>query len=132
MLTILTLLDQEHQRPRATWRDSSLENDRSDESEFGEEDENWLNTPVYPHVTTHPKPMSPNYYYEKEPQVYDKRWGGFGENKKKRFMVARKRSDPTRELRYLAGPGTNDYYALSQLLNSQREPNVPLYRRMML
>lgn len=67
-------------------------------------------------------------------QVYDKRsqWGGIADSKKKRFMVARKRSDPTHELRYLNGPNKNDFYTLSQLLSYQREPNVPLHHRLVL
>lgn len=143
MLTILTLLQNEHQpQPssysRNAWQNyDNLDLDRSDETPYGDEEEHWLNSPVYPHVSSHPKPLSSQYYYEHEPQLYDKRnlgqWGGFSDNKKKRFMVAKKRSDPTRDLRMLNGPANrNEYYTLAQLLNSQREPTVPVYRRMML
>lgn len=132
MLTILTLWENERQR-QPNWNE--LENEREEEYNPYNQEENWLDNPVYPHVTSHNKPSS-NYYYEKDPQVYDKRgtWGGFSDYKKKRFMVARKRNDPTRELRYLNGPiqNRNDYYTIAQLLGAQREPNVPVYRRFML
>lgn len=52
-------------------------------------------------------------------------------------MVSRKRSDPTRELRYFTNGGAHNrddnIYTLAQLLSgSQREPNVPLYHRAVL
>lgn len=55
-------------------------------------DENWLENPVYPHasrlsqLSDYPRATAVNAY-----EGYD--------DKKKRFMVAKKRSDPTRELR---------------------------------
>ncbi|CAH0563924.1 unnamed protein product [Brassicogethes aeneus] len=91
--------------------------------------ENWLEGPVYPHVNRE----NTEYLFDEAPQVFEKRgkWGNF--EKQKRFMVAKKRSaDPTRELRYLNGPNQNDYYTLSHLLSNQREPDVPLYHRLIL
>lgn len=90
-----------------------MDGDR-DENDIEQDEENWLDTPVYPHASNQ---FNPGYYYE---------------DKKKRYMVARKRNDPTRELRYLNGPNKNDFYTLSQLLNSQREPNLPVYHRLVL
>lgn len=143
ILTILTLWENERQRAQPAYHNSwqrfeptyNFDPD-TNENEIEAEEENWLDTPVYPHVSPHSKSVTPNYYYEEKPQIFEKRaqWGGFSDNKKKRFMVARKRNDPTRELRYLTGPvqNRNDFYALSQLLSQQREPNVPLYHRLVL
>uniref|UniRef100_A0A1Y1JWA2 Uncharacterized protein n=1 Tax=Photinus pyralis TaxID=7054 RepID=A0A1Y1JWA2_PHOPY len=132
-LTLLSLWENERRHTsddyRPTWSryEPNVDLDDRNENELDEDDENWLDTPVvYPHATNR---ASPNYMYE------DKRgeWGRFPENKKKRFMVARKRNDPTRELRYINGPPQrSDFYTLSQLLAAQREPNAPLYRRMVL
>lgn len=129
------------------------------DNDMDDNDENWLDAPVYPHVVSgHDKTMNTNYYYDDKPhqqqqqQLYDKRvgqWGSFIDNKKKRFMVARKRNDPTRELHYLTGGSLpsqtatlqsssplqdrNDFYTLAQLLSQQREqPNVPIYHRIVL
>lgn len=135
VLTLLALWENERRHNpedyRPIWsRYEPQDLEDSSENEIDQDDENWLDTPVvYPHATSEYARPSPGYMYE------DKRgqWGGFSENKKKRFMVARKRNDPTRELRYLNGPAQkNDFYTLAQLLASQREPNVPLYRRMVL
>ncbi|KAK5641651.1 hypothetical protein RI129_010198 [Pyrocoelia pectoralis] len=132
-LTLLSLWENERRHSpedyRPTWSryEPNMDLDDRNDNEIDEDDENWLDTPVvYPHATNR---GNPNYIYE------DKRgeWGRFPENKKKRFMVARKRNDPTRELRYINGPPQrSDYYTLSQLLASQREPNAPLYHRMVL
>lgn len=111
--------------------DSNLDTDKDNQDNFEEDDEGtWLDSPVYPHANSHTNSFSSNYYYER-PQAYEKhnQWNGITESKKKRFMVARKKNDPTRELRYLNGPNVNDYYTLSQLLGNQREPNVPVYHR---
>lgn len=143
ILTLLTLWENERQRSPVAYRNNwqryepSYDIDAGDnvENDLEQDDENWLDTPVYPHVAAKAA-ATPNYYYEEKPPLYEKRsqWGGFGENKKKRFMVARKRNDPTRELHYLTGPvqDRNDFYTLAQLLSQQREPNVPLYHRRVL
>nr|CAI5838812.1 unnamed protein product [Callosobruchus analis] len=92
-----------------------------------------------PHSSIYDRDMSSKYMIDTNnlPPVYEKnngRWEGvYGNVKNKRFMVSKKRSmDPTRELRYLNGPNKNDFYTLSQLLSHQREPNVPVYRRLVL
>lgn len=142
---MLTLWENERQRNppnnyHSSWQrfsPSSYDFESADngDNEIDDDDENWLDAPVYPHVSGHSKTISPNYYYD-DKQSYDKRgqWGPYSD-KKKRFMVARKRNDPTRELHYLTGPvqDRNDFYTLAQLLSSQqREPNVPLYHRLVL
>ncbi|KRT79348.1 hypothetical protein AMK59_8112, partial [Oryctes borbonicus] len=139
ILTLLSLMENERQHPSnyRNWQryDSNLDLDKDNQDSYEEEDEGtWLDTPVYPHVGPHTNSMpSSNYYYEK-PQSYEKhnQWNEVAESKKKRFMVAKKRNDPTRELRYLNGPNVNDYYTLSQLLGNQREPNIPVYHRRVL
>lgn len=143
ILTLLTLYENERQRNPPNYRNSwqrfepsyEMEADNAD-NDLEQDDENWLDGPIYPHASAHTKPIPSSYYYEDKPQVYDKRgqWGSFTDNKKKRFMVARKRNDPTRELHYLTGPvqDRNDFYTLAQLLSQQREPNVPLYHRLVL
>lgn len=121
ILTILTLYENDRQHPPTGYRTSwqrfepslDLDGDR-EENDIDQDEESWLDTPVYPHASSQ---FNPGYFYE---------------DKKKRFMVARKRNDPTRELRYLNGPNKNDFYTLSQLLSSQREPNVPVYHRVVL
>lgn len=92
-----------------------------------DETENWLNAPVIPHASD----IGPNYMYNSGPT---EKWGSFMDagQRPKRFMVAKKRMDPTRELRHLNGPNRNDFYTLSQLLNNQHEPNVPVYHRLVL
>lgn len=105
----------------------------ADQNDEGDDEENWMDTPVYPHATGHANNIGPGYIFEDKPFEKRGRWGGFtADNRRKRFMVAKKRNDPTRELRYLNGPNKNDYYTLSQLLSNQREPNVPLYHRLVL
>ncbi|XP_008196925.2 prohormone-2 [Tribolium castaneum] len=121
ILTILTLYENE----RNGYRPWGLEPEPSGDNL--EEEENWLDAPVYPHATGH-NDLAPSYLMDEKRG----RWGGFADSRKKRFMVAKKRNDPTRELRYLNGPNKNDYYTLSQLLSNQREPNVPLYHRLVL
>ncbi|KAF2895345.1 hypothetical protein ILUMI_10826 [Ignelater luminosus] len=146
VLTLLTVWENERRRAqddyRPTWSryEPNLDLDDSSENDVEQEDENWLDTPVvYPHATNRINQLSgefvrgnPNYIYEDKRSQLGQ-WGGFSDNKMKRFMVARKRNDPTRELRYFNGPAQrNDFYTLSQLLASQREPNVPLYHRFVL
>lgn len=120
-------LSQDDYRPTWSRYEPSVDLDDRNDNDVDQDEENWLDTPVvYPHATNR---GNPNYMYE------DKRnqWGRFSENKKKRFMVARKRNDPTRELRYINGPPQrNDFYTLSHLLANQREPNAPLYHRLVL
>lgn len=124
---------------KPTWYryEPNLDLDDNADNEVEQDDEDWLDIPVvYPHASNRINKLpnefaqeNPNYIYE------DKRgqWGRFSENKKKRFMVSRKRNDPTRELRYLNGPASrNDFYTLSQLLATSNEPNVPVYHRMVL
>lgn len=135
ILAILTLWENErlsglNTQNRRPWQP----NYESDYSDFSQDsDEDWLDAPVYPHASDeHMTPPSPNYYYDVAPQYAEKRgrWGGFTENRRKRFMVAKKRADPTRELRYLNGPSRNDYYALSEFLANQRDAaDGPLYQR---
>jgi hypothetical protein len=129
ILTILTLY--ENERQSNGYRPWSGEPD-NDQNNNIEEEENWLDAPVYPHATGHTNDIGPSYLLDEKPFEKRGRWGGFADNRKKRFMVAKKRNDPTRELRYLNGPNKNDYYTLSQLLSNQREPNVPLYHRLVL
>lgn len=130
--------------------------DVSDDSDAEDSEETWLEAPVYPkgHNSRYAQTpqllnvQSPYYYdtkdsYYRQPgqaQQFPKRqWGGFGD-RRKRFMVARKRSDPTHELRYLTGSNYNhvnrddNIYTLAQLLGNsqQRDPNVPLYHRAVL
>lgn len=153
ILTLLTLWENERQRNPSSIRNNNWQrfNPSSSSSAYDfdgntidvgdndidENEENWLDAPVYPHVSGHDKTIGPNYYYDDKQQLYEKRgqWGSFNDNKKKRFMVARKRNDPTRELHYLtSGPvqDRNDFYTLAQLLSQQREPNVPIYHRLVL
>nr|QGA72569.1 NVP-like protein [Rhynchophorus ferrugineus] len=100
-------------------------------------DETWLNAPVFPHASVE-NDVSDNYLYDyvngAEPD-YKARWGGFGDAKKKRFIIAKKRtSDPTRMIRYINGPNQNDFDTLSNLMNNQKEPrlDVPIYHRKVL
>lgn len=125
--------ERQHQSSYRNWQryDNGLDLDKDNQESFEDDDEEtWLDTPIYPHVNTHSNSIPSSYYYEK-PQSYEKhsQWNDVAEAKKKRFMVARKKNDPTRELRYLNGPNVNDYYTLSQLLGNQRDPNVPVYHR---
>lgn len=134
ILTILTLYENERQNNE--YRPWAMDPE-ADQNEEIEDDENWMDAPVYPHATGHVNNIGPGYFLEDKPFEKRGRWGGFAapaanDNRKKRFMVAKKRNDPTRELRYLNGPNKNDYYTLSQLLSNQREPNVPLYHRLVL
>ncbi|XP_017774108.1 PREDICTED: prohormone-2-like [Nicrophorus vespilloides] len=144
ILAILTLWENERQHgPPANFHPSwqrfdnfdmdSISGDKN-EPEIEQNDEDWLDSPVYPHISEHLSPMNPNYYYDSKPQVYEKRrmWGEYPD-KKKRFMVAKKSNDPTREIRFLNGPTRNNYYTLSELLGAaQQEQNVPLYQRYVL
>ena len=126
ILTILTLYENERQSGYRPW---PMEGEpQADEIE---EEENWMDAPVYPHATGH-NDVASGYMYDEKAFEKRGRWGGFADARKKRFMVAKKRNDPTRELRFLNGPNKNDYYTLSQLLSNQREPNVPLYHRLVL
>lgn len=131
VLTILSLWEAERQRPSGyqTWQsfDPGLDSnkDNRDEDPSDAYDERWLDSPVYPHASQ----SSPAKYYYDKPQVFA--GGKYGENKK-RFMVTRKRNDPTRELRLLNGPNVNDYYTLTQIMANQRDPTIPLYHRRVL
>lgn len=89
-MTILTLYENDRQRSPNGYRTSwqrfepglDLDGDR-DENDIEQDDENWLDTPVYPHATAHSQQVNPGYYYED-----DKRgqWGGVADAKKKRFV----------------------------------------------
>jgi len=114
ILAILSLLDNDRPRSHSTptghptWY--SFEPQEQEENQ--DNDENWLDTPVYPHVG----PINPTYYYDTANK--HERWGPAAD-KKKRFMVAKKRMD--------------NYYTLPELLgNTEVNPNVPLYQRYML
>ncbi|XP_019880398.1 uncharacterized protein LOC109608412 [Aethina tumida] len=135
ILTLLNLYEKSRQNDNYRPWQNRLENsfDNFEDGELNDNDESWLETPVYPHVSRDNTDIGPQYMID-EPQLYDKRgkWGNFADNKKKRFMVAKKRNDPTRELRYINGPNQNDYYTLSRLLSNQQEPDLPLYRRLVL
>ncbi|GLV34599.1 hypothetical protein CBL_09080 [Carabus blaptoides fortunei] len=166
ILTLLSLWEEDRFRQpvgyRTNWPryngDVDLDNDR-DENDIEETDENWLESPVYPgarnpvhmsqfshdysgHPAPYPATGTGGYIeaksYEPQQQIFatKRQWGGFSDKKRKRFMVSRKRSDPTRELRYLNGPaqGHDDMYSLSQLLGAspQRDLSVPAYHRMVL
>ncbi|XP_018333093.1 prohormone-2-like [Agrilus planipennis] len=116
----------------STYDENQNKDHDKDEYDVGDDDENWLEAPVYPHIGRIgdiPKSSS-NFAYE------DKRgqWDDFSENKRKRYFLSERRNDPTRELRYLNGPARskNEFYTLSQLLASQREPNLPIYHRLVL
>lgn len=139
LLTILTLWENERQKQpyRSSWQNyesSSVNLDNENDNEYGEEEEKWLSGPVYPRRMSRPKTPQ-NYYYEREAPQTSGRWGEIAEGRKKRFMVAKKRNDPTRDLGYSSGgpmQSRSDYYTLAQLLSSQRGQDVPLYRRLML
>ncbi|KAJ8979003.1 hypothetical protein NQ317_015719 [Molorchus minor] len=136
ILALLSLYENNRQRHeesdnyRQPWNrfEPNFELDSNQDDTQDLEEENWLDNPVYPHASAYDKEMGPKYMVEQNtPQIFEKkgRWGGFGDNRNKRFMVSKKRSsDPTREIRYLNGPNRNDFYTLSQLLSNQREPNM--------
>ncbi|KAJ8943087.1 hypothetical protein NQ318_009161 [Aromia moschata] len=144
ILALLSLYENNRQRQqesdnyRQPWNrfEPNFDLDVNQDDSQDAEEENWLDNPVYPHASAYDKEVGPKYMMDQNtPQLFEKkgRWGGFGENRNKRFMVSKKRSsDPTRELRYLNGPNKNDFYTLSQLLSNQREPNVPVYHRLIL
>lgn len=132
ILAIVSLYENERQNTgyRSSWNNLDPERSHQTEEET-EDDEDWLDAPVNPHVNIggHSNDIGPAYFLDNDKYLENKgRWGGFSE-RNKRFMVAKRRNDPTRELRYLNGPSKNDFYTLHQLLSNQREPNVPLYRR---
>nr|CAH7729658.1 unnamed protein product [Callosobruchus chinensis] len=146
ILALLSLYDNKQRQQlgdnyRRPWNryEQNLDLDLNPDELQDQDDENWLDTPVNPHSSIYDRDMSSKYMVDTNnlPPVYEKnngRWEGtYGNVKNKRFMVSKKRSmDPTRELRYLNGPNKNDFYTLSQLLSHQREPNVPVYRRLIL
>lgn len=141
VLTLLSLYEnsRQHQVPqsdnyRYPWTrfEPTIDSDELQEND----DESWLNTPVYPHASSFDKDMGPKYMYENSPQDLEvkDRWRGFGvDGRSKRFMVSKRKTlDPTRELRYINGPNKNDFYTLSQLLSNQRGSDAPVYRRLVL
>nr|XP_023017557.1 uncharacterized protein LOC111506660 [Leptinotarsa decemlineata] len=146
ILTLLSLYENNHPRQqpstenyRYPWNrfEPNLDLDINQDDSQDQDGENWLDNPVYPHATAFEKDLGPKYMYEPSgPQVFEnkEKWRGFGgDSRNKRFMVAKKRNvDPTHELRYINGPNKNDFYTLSQLLSNQREPNLPVYHRLIL
>lgn len=152
ILTLLSLWDEDRLRQPAGYRtnwprynpDLDLDNDR-EENEIDDPDESWLESPVYPgirnpvHISPFSREMAHNspIFDSQGPIFASKRpWAGFSDKKRKRFMVSRKRSDPTRELRYLNGPAQTheDLYSLTQLLGGgvPRDLNYPVFHRMAL
>ncbi|XP_022916655.1 uncharacterized protein [Onthophagus taurus] len=129
ILTVLSLLDKERQRNPSFDNDLNNYLNQNYFNGISDDEETWLDGPVYPHVSHSNK--NSKYYYEKPTQIYGKYPDVF-ESKPKRFKIAKRKNDPTKELRYLNGPSVNDYYTLAQLLNNQREPNVPVYHRAVL
>ncbi|KAL3274650.1 hypothetical protein HHI36_016030 [Cryptolaemus montrouzieri] len=116
VLDLLTLYEsrhQPHQKP-----DEDLE-------ELEQDSDTWLDVPVDPQ----PEIGSRYILNENQPLFEKQQWSNDRSN---RFLGARKRNDPTRELRYLTGPSKYDYYSLPQLLNNQREANVPVLHRYIL
>lgn len=75
ILTILTLYEREREIPpvgyRTFWQrfmpTMDVDGDR-DENDIEQEDESWLDTPVYPHAG-HSNQFSPNFLYDDKPQV---------------------------------------------------------------
>lgn len=75
ILTILTLYEKEREIPPAGYRTfwqrfmptMDLDGDR-DENDIEQDDESWLDTPVYPHAG-HTNQYVPNFLYEDKPQV---------------------------------------------------------------
>ncbi|XP_044759112.1 uncharacterized protein LOC123316902 [Coccinella septempunctata] len=120
VLDLLTLYESERQKPEDTL--SNLEQDNSI----------WLDVPVRPGaILPSSSNFGPAYHLDRSPSNFEKsRWSDTRNNK--RFMVAKKRNDPTREIRYINGPTKHDYYFLSQLLNNRRETNVPVFHRYVL
>ncbi|KAK9883377.1 hypothetical protein WA026_001549 [Henosepilachna vigintioctopunctata] len=102
-----------------------------DLNDLEQDSDTWLDVPVRPHPELPtPSELGPAYLMDQNIPVFERsRWV---ENKDKRFMVSKRRNDPTRELRYLTGPSKHDYYTLSQLLSNQREANVPVFHRYIL
>lgn len=122
ILTLLALYESK-QRPHYQNYEDVRDDDEADE---------WYNSPVYPHSGRINQETGPSYYYDQSQYSGKQDWNSIPEVKSKRFMVAKRRMDPTREIRYLNGPTKNDFYTLSQLLSNQREPNVPVYQRYIL
>lgn len=117
VLSILTLYDNDRQNGYRPWNF-----DRSDPSETQDGDEQWMDTPVYPQLNR-ANDLGPEYMFE------DKRgrWGNLvDDHRAKRFMVAKRYPSAA------SASNRNNFYTLSQLLNNQREPNVPLYHRLIL
>ncbi|KAG5876188.1 hypothetical protein JTB14_032396 [Gonioctena quinquepunctata] len=145
ILALMSLYENNHQRQppssenyRYPWNrfEPNLETDFNQDDIQDQDEENWLDNPVYPHASTYEKDMGPKYAFEtSEPRMFEnkERWRGFVGDNKNKFMVPKKRNvDPTHELRYINGPNKNDFYTLSQLLSKQREPNLPVYHRLIL
>ncbi|XP_066137726.1 uncharacterized protein [Euwallacea fornicatus] len=104
-----------------------------------EDDETWLNSPVYPYGTVDRLPDNYLYNHANRQLDYKPHWGNFdlGTAKKKRFVVAQntRTSDPTRMIRYINGPNQNDFNTLSNILNNQKEGgnvDIPVYHRLVL
>lgn len=119
VLELLNLYEGERQKPEM------------DIGNFDQDHAVWLDVPVRPGpVVPNTSNLGPSYSLDRTPMDYERsKWL---ENKNKRFMVAKKKNDPTREIRYLTGPAKHDYYFLSQLLNNRREANVPVFHRYVL
>ncbi|CAG9812738.1 unnamed protein product [Phaedon cochleariae] len=106
-----------------------------EQAEPQDQEENWLDDPVYPHASGYDRVLGPKYAYEgmqAPQQALDGGWRGLEGGDSSRRVAQKRNVDPTRELRYLNGPNKNDFYTLSHLLSNQKEPNLPVYHRLLL
>lgn len=101
ILALLSLYENNRQRQqessnyRQPWNryEPNFDIDINQDESQDQDEENWLDNPVFPHATGYDKELGPKYMIDQgNPQMYDKKvhWGGFGDNRKKRFMVRSK------------------------------------------
>lgn len=97
MLSLYEANQRQHQLPASeNYRHPWTRFEPNVDSEV-DDDENWLDTPVFPYASGYDKEAGPKYYYENEingphMELEDKeRWRGYGvDPRNKRFMVRRK------------------------------------------
>lgn len=110
-----------------------------DENKVDGSDDDWVEGPVSPsygnpymsQFSSHYSPYFRNYKtYDPQDRLAKYRFEDYPNNKHKRFMVSKKRNDPTRELRYLNGAHDRDLYSLSQMFGVNPKQNNNYYHRM--